>query len=74
MEPLQINVVRDGMYLGITDGVKIVMIRDAFGVLQDVRFAHLVIVLESPITTAELLEPDFKLIKDALDASSETAK
>jgi hypothetical protein len=71
MESLSVTVVRDGKYIGLTDGKKVLMIRDAFGKTNPV-YEHLIGIFGGYATGATLLQPDFELIKKGLEESNET--
>ena len=71
MEPLQINLVRKGKYIGITDGKKVITIRDAEGVATP-AFSHLVPTFESGSRSVDLSVDDFLMLRQALEESLET--
>lgn len=68
METININLVRDGNYTGITDGTKIVMIRDPDGKVTP-GFEHLMPIFDSKTQSAALSIDDFLMIKKALEDS-----
>lgn len=71
MVKLEISVVKDGQYLGITDGKKVIMIRDAFGGVVE-KFSHLIPVFEGPEQYVDIMPPDLYLITTELEASIDT--
>lgn len=71
MIKLDISVVKDGKYLGVSNGTKVLMIRDAFGVPVE-KFEHLIPVFEGPERYIDIMPPDLQLLVNEFEASIDT--
>jgi hypothetical protein len=68
---LAITIVKDGSYLGVTNGTKVLMVRDAFGVVTP-TYKHLIPIFEDNGQTTEISPIDMAFLLKEFEASIDT--